>query len=92
MLASEGGIHEARWIVYEIKLLVLKWEIIIMDFVINIPRFFQQFDSIWFIVDWMTKYAHFLSVRTNFSFEDYAKLFIEKIIKLHGALVSIIFY
>ncbi|PHT35953.1 hypothetical protein CQW23_23653 [Capsicum baccatum] len=38
----------------------------------------------------MTKLAHFLLVRTNFSIEDYARLYLHEIVKLHGVLVSII--
>ncbi|KAF3614991.1 putative beta-1,4-xylosyltransferase IRX10L-like [Capsicum annuum] len=41
-------------------------------------------DSIWGIVDRMTKSAHFLPVRTNFSAKDYAKLFLQEVVKLHG--------
>lgn len=38
----------------------------------------------------MTKSAHFLLVRTNFSVKNYAKLYLAEIVKLHGALISII--
>lgn len=57
-----------------------------MDFVTGLPRSLYKFDSIWVIVDKMTKSTHFLPVRTNYSVKDYAKIFIEEIVKLHGAL------
>lgn len=49
-----------------------------------------RINSIWFIIDRMTKFACFLSMRTNYSVEDYAKLYLAEIIKLHGAPVFII--
>lgn len=69
----------------DIELPVLKWEVINMDFVIDIPRSQNQFNSIWVIIDRMTKYAHFFPVRTNFLIEDYARLYLHKIVKLHGS-------
>ena len=42
------------------------------------------------IVDRLTKSAHFLPVRTNYLGEVYAKIYIEEIVQLHGAPVSII--
>lgn len=61
-----------------------------MDFVTGLPWSHYQFDSIWVIVDWMTKYSHFLPLKTNYSAGDYAKLFIKEIVKFHGAPVSTI--
>ena len=67
-----------------------KWEIIKMDFITGLPRSRNQYDSIWVIVDRLTKSTHFLPVRSNYSGDDYAKLFIVQIVRLHGAPVSII--
>lgn len=61
-----------------------------MDFVTYFLRSCQLFDSIWVIVERMTKSPHFLPVSSNFSFKDYAMLFIEKIVKLHVTLVFVI--
>ncbi|KAH0729411.1 hypothetical protein KY289_000599 [Solanum tuberosum] len=44
-----------------------------------LPKSRRQHDSIWVIVDRMTKSAHFLSVKTTFSAKDYAKLYIQEI-------------
>ncbi|WMV46806.1 hypothetical protein MTR67_040191 [Solanum verrucosum] len=49
----------------------------------------RQHDSIWVIVDRMTKSTHFLQAKTTFSVEDYAKLYIQEVVRLHGVLVSI---
>lgn len=61
-----------------------------IDFVIGLPWFRNQFDSIWVIVDWMTKSAHFLHVRTTFLVEDYAK-YLHEIVKRHRIPVLTIF-
>lgn len=67
-----------------------KWKIINMDFITGLPRSSRKYDSIWVIVDRLTKLAHFLPVRTTYSAEDYARLYIKEIVRLHGVSVSII--
>ena len=61
-----------------------------MDFIVVFPRSRPKYDSIWVIVDRLTKSAHFLPVRTTHSTEEYAKLYLKKIVRLHGVPVSII--
>ena len=61
-----------------------------MDFVIRLPRTTKGFDSIWVIVDRMTKSAHFLPVKATFNASQYARLYIDEIVKLHGVPISII--
>jgi hypothetical protein len=36
-----------------------------MDFIVGLPRTAKGFDSIWVIVDRLTKIAHFLPVKTD---------------------------
>jgi hypothetical protein len=67
-----------------------KWEHITMDFVGGLPRTQRGPDSIWVIVNRLTKSAHFLPVKSNYKTSQYADLFIFEIVKLHGVLVSII--
>jgi hypothetical protein len=55
-----------------------------MDFIVGLPRTQKGHDSIWVIVDRLTKVAHFLPVRTTYGGEKLAKLYIENIVKLHG--------
>ncbi|WMV50283.1 hypothetical protein MTR67_043668 [Solanum verrucosum] len=74
----------------DIYLPTWKWEEVNMDFVVGLPRTRKRHDSIWVIIDRMTKSAHFLPVKFSFSAEDYAKLHIEEIVKLHGVPLSII--
>ena len=53
-----------------------KWEEVNMDFMTGLPRTRHQHDSVWVNIDRMSKSAYFLSIRTSYSTEDYAKLYI----------------
>ncbi|KAH0656975.1 hypothetical protein KY285_031857 [Solanum tuberosum] len=53
-------------------------------------RNLKENDSIWVIVDRMIKSSHFLPIKTTHSAEDYVRLFIQEVVRLHGVLVSII--
>ncbi|KAH0706397.1 hypothetical protein KY285_010896 [Solanum tuberosum] len=68
----------------------VKWEVINMDFITGLPRTRRQHDSIWVIVDRVTKSSRFLAVKTTDSVEDYAKFYINEIVRLHGVPLSII--
>ena len=61
-----------------------------MDFVVGLPLKGRTHDSVWVVVDRLTKSAHFLSVRTDYSLDKLAGLYIKEIVRLHGILVSII--
>ena len=74
----------------EIDIPTWKWEVINMDLIIGLPRTRRQHDSIWVIVDRVTKSSHFLAVKTTDSAEDYTKLYINEIVRLHGVPLSII--
>ena len=49
-----------------------------MDFVVGIPRTRRQHDSIWVIVDRLTKSVHFIPVKSTYRVEDYARLYIDE--------------
>ncbi|WMV13453.1 hypothetical protein MTR67_006838 [Solanum verrucosum] len=74
----------------EINIPTWKWEVINMDLITDLPRTRIQHDSIWVIVDRVTKSAHFLAVKTTDSAEDYAKLYMNDIVRFHGVPLSII--
>jgi hypothetical protein len=61
-----------------------KWESISMDFIVGLPKTSKGYDSIWVIVDRLTKLAHFLPVKTTYSFKTYAELYIARILSLRG--------
>ncbi|XP_062088884.1 uncharacterized protein LOC133795448 [Humulus lupulus] len=67
-----------------------KWEEITMDFVVGLPKTSKQHDAIWVIVDRYTKSAHFLPVRMTYTMDQWAELYVQEIVRLHGVPVSII--
>ncbi|XP_057729979.1 uncharacterized protein LOC130945265 [Arachis stenosperma] len=67
-----------------------KWESTAMDFVSGLPRTRTGFDAIWVIVDRLTKLAHFLPIRMNYTLEELARLYIKGIVRLHGVPTTII--
>nr|GEU36341.1 putative reverse transcriptase domain-containing protein [Tanacetum cinerariifolium] len=72
------------------EILELKWEKITMDFVSGLPKTLSGYDSIWVIVDRLTKSAHFLSTKKTDSIEKLAQLYLKEIVCRHGVPVSII--
>ena len=67
-----------------------KWDQITMDFVVGFPLTGRKHDSIWVVVDRLTKLAHFLPVRTDYSLDKLAELYIKEIVWSHGIPISII--
>ena len=67
-----------------------KWERITMDFVMGLPTTVGGYDSIWVIVDRLTKSAHFIPVRVKYTTEKLAELYISQIVGLHGVPIFII--
>ena len=61
-----------------------------MDFVTHLPRTSRKHDAVWVIVDWLTKSTHFLVVRMTFTLEEFCKLYIREIVRLHGVPISIV--
>ena len=61
-----------------------------MDFMVGLPLTSRNHDSVWVVVDRLTKSAHFLPVKTDYSLDKLAELYIEEIVWLHWILVSII--
>ncbi|GKA48544.1 putative reverse transcriptase domain-containing protein [Tanacetum coccineum] len=69
---------------------VWKWERISMDFVSGLPRTPSGYDTIWVIVDRLTKSAHFLPMKKTNSIEKLMRLYFQEIVCRHGVPVSII--
>jgi hypothetical protein len=67
-----------------------KWEDISKDFIVGLPQTSQKHDSIWVIIDRLTKTAHFLPVHTIYTAKKYAEIYLEQIIRLHGVPKTII--
>ena len=62
-----------------------------MNFVVGLPLTVRKHDLVWVVVDRLTMSAHFLLVRTDYSLDKLAELYIKEIVRLHGILISIIF-
>ncbi|GJR36957.1 putative reverse transcriptase domain-containing protein [Tanacetum coccineum] len=69
-----------------------KWDNIMMDFITKLAKFSQGFDTIWVIVDRLTKSTHFLPIRENDPLDKLGRLYLNKIVARHGIPVSIICY
>ena len=61
-----------------------------MDFIVGLPRTQKGYDSIWVVVDRLTKSAHFLLVKTTYLTKQYAELYMSRILCLHGVPKTII--
>jgi hypothetical protein len=68
-----------------------KWDDISMDFIVGLPNTSRHHDSIWVIVDRLVKVAHFLRVQTTDKAHNYAELYIDRIVCLHGLPQTIVF-
>ena len=67
-----------------------KWEQISMDFITKLPRTIGGYDTIWVIIDRLTKSAHFLPIREDFKMERLARIYMNEIVVRHGVPISII--
>ncbi|GJU44793.1 putative reverse transcriptase domain-containing protein [Tanacetum coccineum] len=56
-----------------------KWEGIAMDFILKLPRTISGHDSIWVILDRLTKSAHFLAIREDYSMDKFVRLYINEV-------------
>nr|GEU89136.1 putative reverse transcriptase domain-containing protein [Tanacetum cinerariifolium] len=67
-----------------------KWDNITMDFVTMLPRMSSGYDTIWVIVDHLTKFAHFLPIREDDSMDKRTKLYLKEVVTRHRIPISII--
>jgi hypothetical protein len=67
-----------------------KSEVISMDFIVGLPLTARRHDSIFIVVDTLTKSAHFIPVRMVYQALDMARVFITEIVRLHGVPKRII--
>ncbi|GJX36760.1 putative reverse transcriptase domain-containing protein [Tanacetum coccineum] len=69
---------------------IWKWERIPMDFIIKLPKTSNEHDTIWVIVDRLTKSAHFIPTREPDSMETLTRMYIKEIVSRHRVPISII--
>jgi hypothetical protein len=74
----------------QLNILGWKWDDISIDFIVGLPMTAHKFDSIWVIVDWFTKSAHFIRINTRYVVQKYAEIYVTRVLCLHGVLKTII--
>ncbi|GJX76774.1 putative reverse transcriptase domain-containing protein [Tanacetum coccineum] len=67
-----------------------KWDNITMDFVTKLPKTSQGYDTIWVIVDRLTKSAIFTPMRETDPMDKLARIYLKEVVTRHGIPVSII--
>ncbi|GJQ89497.1 ty3-gypsy retrotransposon protein [Tanacetum coccineum] len=75
---------------YQHEIPVWKWEGIAIDFITKLPRTSSGHDTIWVIVDRLTKSAYFIPMREDYKMERLARLYLNEIVARHGVPISII--
>nr|GEW48422.1 putative reverse transcriptase domain-containing protein [Tanacetum cinerariifolium] len=76
--------------VFKICISGRKWDNITMDFITKLPRLKSGHDTIWVVVDKLTKSTYFFPTREDYSMEKLVRMYIDEIIVRHGVPVSII--
>nr|GEZ85942.1 putative reverse transcriptase domain-containing protein [Tanacetum cinerariifolium] len=72
------------------EILGWRWDNVIMGFIMKLPRSKSGHDTIWVVVDRVTKSTYFLATREDYSMEKLARLYINEIVARHRVHVSII--
>ncbi|GKA81234.1 putative reverse transcriptase domain-containing protein [Tanacetum coccineum] len=68
-----------------------KWDNITMDFIIKLPKSSQGYDTIWVIVNRLTKSAIFVPMRETDPMEKSVRMYLKEVVTRHGIPVSIIY-
>ena len=67
-----------------------KWESVSMDFVVGLPRSRRGNDSIWVIVDRLTKTARFIPAKVTWKAKQLADAYVKEVLRLHGIPMTIV--
>jgi hypothetical protein len=62
-----------------LSILEWKWVDISIDFIVGLPLTIRKFDSIWVIIDQLSKSAHIIPVHTNYNVQKYAGIYIARV-------------
>ncbi|GJY82304.1 putative reverse transcriptase domain-containing protein [Tanacetum coccineum] len=82
--------HRVCWYMVQPEIPQWKWDNITMDFVTKLPKSSQGYDTIWVIVDRLTKSAIFTPMKETDSMEKLARMYLKEVVTRHGIHVSII--
>nr|GEY03432.1 putative reverse transcriptase domain-containing protein [Tanacetum cinerariifolium] len=67
-----------------------KWDNVTIDFVTKLPKSSQGYDTIWVVVDRLTKSAIFIPIRETDPVDKLARIYLKEVVTRHGIPVSII--
>jgi hypothetical protein len=67
-----------------------KWEEVTIDFITELPPSQTKKDTIWVVVDRLTKSAHFIPVNVKDSMEKLTRIYTQEVVRLHGVTSSIV--
>nr|GEW83116.1 retrotransposable element Tf2 [Tanacetum cinerariifolium] len=82
--------NSRNWPTSKTSYVTTKTERIMMDFVMRLPKTSNEHDTIWVIIDRLTKSTHFIPTRETASMETLTRLYIKEIVSQHGVPISII--
>jgi hypothetical protein len=82
--------HRPAGLLQPLQIPQWKWDEIGMDFIVGLPRTRTGYDSIWVVVDRLTKAAHFIPVKTTYNSAVLAELYMARIVCLHGVPKKIV--
>ncbi|GJY67254.1 putative reverse transcriptase domain-containing protein [Tanacetum coccineum] len=83
--------HKPSSLLVQPKIPQWKWENITMDFVTKLPKTATGQDTIWVIVDRLTKSAHFLAMGEDDTLDKLMRQYLKEVVSRHGVPVLIIF-
>jgi hypothetical protein len=84
------AIHMKLGLLQPLSIPSWKWEEMVMDFIVGLPTTEKGFDSIWVIVDRLTKSAYFIPIKSNYHPHVYADIYFQQVVRLHGVSKSIV--
>jgi hypothetical protein len=67
-----------------------KWDQIGIDFITRLPKTKSGYDSIWVVVDPLTKVAHFIPIKTTYTSAKLVDIYMKRIVCIHGVPKSIV--
>nr|GEU49797.1 retrotransposon protein, putative, Ty3-gypsy subclass [Tanacetum cinerariifolium] len=90
MCKAQGRTSKAIGLLVQPAIPEWKWDNIMMDFITKLPKSSHGFDTIWVIVDRLTKSAHFLPIKENDPLDKLGRLYLNRIVARYRIPVSII--
>ncbi|KAI3813823.1 hypothetical protein L1987_18558 [Smallanthus sonchifolius] len=87
---SDEMYHDLKGVILQPKIPMWKWEQISMNFITKLPRTPSGCDTIWVIVDRLTKSAHFLAIKETDKVEKLTRVYLKEVVSRHGVPISII--